>query len=293
MSAFNQNELKALITLLDDSDEEVFVHISDRLVTLGKDVIPALEQHWSDSMDILLQRRIENVIHKIQLDALTDGFREWRRFYSDDLFRGLMLVARYQYPDMDEKKVYAMLDQLKEAAVVETQMHHAPLEKTKALNRVFFEIFGFRGNTANFHSPQNSFVNIVLETKKGNPLMLSAMYSIVARHAGMPVFGVNLPEHFILAYQLKNSVRFYEYTFPEADILFYINPFSRGTIFYKDDIDKFLRKLELHPSRIYYTPCTNIEIIIRSLRNLSFAYQRAGDTGKRTEVENLLESITS
>lgn len=289
----NNSELQALISLLDDSDPVVFSQIQSRLITLGKDVIPVLEDVWGKSFDAVLQNRIENIIHKIQFETLKENLKTWQEKDMENLLEGLILVARYQYPDLDTGKVHDLLERLKESAVVETQMHQAPLEKTYALNRVLFDIFGFRGNTANFHSPQNSCINTVLETRKGNPLLLGSIYIIIARHAGMPVYGINLPEHFVLAYKEKSAVQLYEYTYPEENILFYINAFSRGNIFMKKDIDTFLQKLEMRQQKIFYQPCTNDEIIKRALRNLAFSYHKTGDVEKSQEVDQLLDCFTS
>ena len=154
-----------------------------------------------------------------------------------------------------------------------------------ASNIVLFGLFGFRGNTANFHSPQNSFINSVLETRKGNPLSLGCLYAILARHAGMPVYGVNLPEHFLLAYCPGGAAGTEEYTYPEAGVAFYINAFNRGNILKKADIDRFLDKLRITPTPACFAPCTHADILRRALHNLSAAYRNLGDTGRLHEID--------
>ena len=111
--------------------------------------------------------------------------------------------------------------------------------------------------------------------------------------ADIPLYGVNLPEHFILAYQEKSNSEVYEYTYPEASVLFYVNAFSRGAIFSKKDIEQFLNKLNLKPNKIFFEPCSNVEIIKRSLRNLAFSYQKLNESEKLYEMEELLEYISS
>lgn len=293
MTSFKKTELKALISLLDDSDPEVFDHIEEKLVMLGKDVIPILEDAWSKSFDALLQHRIENIVHKIQFDTLKNDLKNWVKKNSDDLLTGMILVAHYQYPDLDENKIREYLNRIKRDAWSEIKEQQPPLEKVHVLNRVLFDMHGFTGNTANFHAPQNSFINTVLETKKGNPLMLCVVYSIIAQQLDIPVYGINLPEHFVLAYQDENKSLGYDYTYPEASVLFYINAFSRGSVFSKKDIDQFLKKLDLKPHKIFFEPCTNVEIVQRSLRNLSFSFQKLGDTEKVNELDELLEYISS
>ena len=91
MESLNESELKALISLLDDTDNEVITHIEERLVTLGTDVIPVLEDAWSKSFDAVLQERIENIIHKIQFDTLKTELKKWCEENSDDLLAGVIL----------------------------------------------------------------------------------------------------------------------------------------------------------------------------------------------------------
>lgn len=292
MTFINEKELKALISLLDDSDPEVFGHIRQKLLMLGKDVIPVLEDEWSKSFDALQQQRIEGIVHRIQFDTLKIELKLWAKESSNDLLAGVILIARYQYPDLGENKIREELNRIKRDTSSELRLEMTPHEKVQTLNRILFDVHRFNGNTANYHAPQNSFINTVLESHKGNPLMLCVIYSIIAQKLDIPIYGVNLPEHFILAYQEKiNKPPALDYAYPEAHVLFYINAFSRGSIFGKKDIDQFLKKLNLKPLKIFFEPCPNIEIIQRSLRNLSFAYNKLGDTEKLGEVEELLEFI--
>lgn len=285
-------ELKALIKLLDDSDPEILDHIRRKLISLGAGAIPLLEEEWGKSFDPLIQQRIERIVHAIQFEALVTDFKAWQNSIYHDLLEGIMLVARINYPDLNEQKIHDQLNKLYEMAHTETGLVQSPLEKIQALNRVMFEFAGFRGNTANFHSPQNSFINTVLESKKGNPLMLSVIYMLVAQRCNMPVYGVNLPEHFICAYQERNPVHLTEYAYPDADILCYINPFSRGNVFGKDAIEEFLQKLNLKPQESFFTPCRNEDIILRSLRNLENSFRKTGEFEKQSEVARLIHNMS-
>ena len=44
-------------------------------------------------------------------------------------------------------------------------------------------------------------LNVVLETKKGNPISLCVIYLLIARKLKLPVFGVNLPNMFMLLFR--------------------------------------------------------------------------------------------
>ncbi len=293
MPEVNLENVKAMIRLLDDPDNEIYNHISDELVAIGRDVVPILEEAWSGAFDPLLQERIETIVHKIQFETLKLDLQRWAVAGATDLLTGTLLMARYQYPDLDEEKTRVSLNKIRKDIWLELNEHMTPQEQVLVFNKVLFEIHGFTGNTANFHAPQNSFINTVLETKKGNPLLLSIIYSILAQQLDVPIYGVNLPEHFILAYQDIRGNSSVEYTYPEAGILFYINAFSKGNIFSKNDIDLFLKKLDLTYNRIFYEPCSNVDMIRRLLRNLAFSWQKLGQPDKVAEINELLDCLDS
>ncbi len=280
----NESEIKALITLLDDSDQEIFRHIEEKLVGLGREVIPLLEDAWSHAFDAVLQNRIENIVHKIQFDTLLEDIKLWIHAGDHNLLEGAILVARYQYPDLDEDKIHQTISQIKKDIWLELNEDLTALEIVNVINTIFFTRWNFSGNTANYHAPQNSFVNCVLESHKGNPLALSLIYKVVCEQLGLPVFGVNLPEHFILAYLRVGG----EPEQPVGEILFYINPFSRGSVFGRDDIDQFVKRLNLDPLKSYYEPCSHRDMILRMVRNLSFSYQKLGDTEKVDELNRMI-----
>lgn len=279
-------EIDALIRLLDDSDTEVYGQIRDRLLNYGKNAIPFLENAWGGSLDAVLQNRIEEVIHDIQFDDLKRELRVWVETGGMDLLRGALLIARYQYPDLQEETVRHQLETIRRDAWLEMNDNLTALEQVHVLNRIFFEIHGFSGNTQHYHAPQNSFVNIALETHKGNPLMLSILYMEVANAAGIPIYGVNLPEHFILCYK-ENADLSAGIT---GKILFYINPFSKGDIFNQKEIEQFLQQLKITPDSSYYVPCSNIAMIQRLIRNLMNSYQKLGYLEKVNELEKLLRA---
>ena len=288
----NKKEIFALISLLDDPDESVFRQVSMKFLSLGQNVIPVLEDAWEHSFDTLIQNRIENIIHQIQFDIIKDELKNWSHPDNQDLLEGALLIARYQYPDVDIAKIHKQIAQIKQDVWLELNEYLTALEKIKILNHIIFDVHNFSGNTTNYHAPQNSYINNVLESKKGNPLLLSIIYTIVAQSLEIPIYGVNLPEHFILCY-----VNVEVMGIPTAkdnhgsNVLFYINPFSKGAVFGQNEVDAFLLQLKLPPLAMYYEPCSNLEIIKRLLRNLIASYEKLGYPDKSEELRGLLGSL--
>ncbi|MCO4293438.1 transglutaminase-like domain-containing protein [Solitalea sp. MAHUQ-68] len=288
----DKNELKSLVKLLDDPDQEVFEHIKNKLVSFGPEIIGYLEDVWQQSLDVLLQERIENIVHKIQFDEVKRELELWIIGGAFDLLSGVLAINKYQYPDLDEQRLHNQIEDIKRDVWLQLGYEMSPLEKVKVLNHVFFHIHGFSGNTVNHQDPQNSYINLVLESKKGNQISLAIIYSLIAQKLDIPIYGVNLPQHFILAYVDEN-----ETVLPGFDatngVIFYINPFNKGFIFGRKDVDFFLKQLKIEQRDEYYQPCSNIEIIKRILRNLISAYNKLGYLDKVEELEELLQVLES
>src|ERR1700709_1550960 len=92
-------EIKALFALLDDPDEEVYNTVEERLMSYGTTIIPNLENLWENTISEEVQQRIEMIIHNIHYRDLTLEFTNWKNGGTELLF-GALLVAKYQYPDM-------------------------------------------------------------------------------------------------------------------------------------------------------------------------------------------------
>ena len=282
----NEKEIEALIKLLDDPDPNIFEHIENKLLSYGNEVIIYLENAWEKSFDAILQERLENLVHKIQYQNVKEDLALWYQSGGFDLLRGFLIINRYQYPDLNEQKIINQLEAIKRDVWLQMMHEASPVEKVKLINHILYNVYGFSGNTTNHQDPKNSFLSEVLESKKGNQISLAIIYSIIAQKLDIPIFGVNLPQHFILAY-----IDDLEKTADDNGILFYINVFNKGYIFGKRDIDQFLRQLKISPEKFFYEPCSNTDILKRVIRNLMSSYEKAGAIEKVKELQQLLKVL--
>ena len=287
MDIQNNKELSALINLLDEPDENAFGHIEMKIYSFGQEAIPILEKAWENSFEGIVQERIERIIRKIQQNVLHFEFSNWIKLGSSDLLKGFLLISRTQYPDLDEEDITNRIEQMKRDAWLELNDNLTALENIKVLNHIIYDLHNFDGNKINIHAPQNSYINTLFETRKGSPLSLGMIYIIIAQKLNVPVYGVNLPQHFILAYTTE-MVKPYP---DENDVLFYINPFNKGAVFTRREIELFIRQLKIKPEEYYFSPCTNVEIIKRLIHNLKYSYNQLGYPDKIEELENLLKLI--
>jgi regulator of sirC expression with transglutaminase-like and TPR domain len=283
----SDNEIRALITLIDDPDEGIYLEVRNRIVSLGGPVVPVLERAWeSDDLGDLFRNRIEDILHTIHLAGVTDRLKAWHSTGGEDLLEGAMVIGRYRYPDLDEHKVKARLASIRQDIWLELNDHLTAFEKVRVFNHIFFQVHGFKGNKRNYHAPQNSYLNEVLDSRKGNPLSLAIIYQVLAEDLGLPLKGVNLPNHFVLAYLDEESIGGADND-QEENVLFYVNAFSNGDILGRNEITEFLQKLNIEPRPSFYSPCSNIDIIRRQLNNLANSYSKLGDTERAEELVKL------
>ncbi|MBS1544666.1 MAG: transglutaminase family protein [Bacteroidetes bacterium] len=274
-----ENEIKALISLLDDDDKQVVAHVEEKILSLGKEAIPHLEREWESNLNPKLQGRIEEILHVLQYNLLKARLLEWFKGKDRDLLTGMWLVATYQYPDLELDKLKQELEQIYYETWLEFRPDLHPMDQVKVVNGVLFNKLKFGANTKNFHSPGNSMINVVLESRKGNPITLCVIYMLVANKLKIPVYGVNLPNLFILTYK------------DDQHNQFYINAFNRGLIFSRQDIENYIAELHLVPQPSFFNPCDSLEIIRRALRNLIMSFEKMGEHAKAEEVKLLLVEI--
>jgi regulator of sirC expression with transglutaminase-like and TPR domain len=275
----DNNEIKALVSLLDDDDKEVLTHVEQKIISLGDTIIPYLEEEWENNFNPVVQKKIEELIHTLQFDSLKSKLHIWKDTGGEDLLEGMWLIATYQYPDLPIERLRKELEQIYYEAWLEFKTNIHPFDQIRILNSIMFGKLKFAANTKNFHAPANCMLNIVLDSKRGNPPSLCVVYMLVAQKLKLPVYGVNLPNLFILTYKSNETQ-------------FYINVFNKGIIFSKSDIDNYIQQLNLPQSEIFYQPCSNIDIIKRVLRNLVISFEKTGDTDKMEEVKMLLQVIS-
>lgn len=282
-------ELNALIALLEDPDKEVFNAVSSKIVNEGRSVVHLLEHAWESSLNELVQLRIESLIHSIQLNTTIDNFSRWISSGAHNLLEGAFYLSAYQYPEADYNAIEKSIEKIRKDVWIELNENLTALEKVKIVNHIIYDIHGFTSNTTNFFAPQNSFINQVIETKKGGPITLAILYSVISQKLGLPIYAVNLPKNFILAF--KDRFRTDESTNPKDSILFYINPFNRGAVLGRREIEHFLNQQSIEQKDDFFLPCTNQTTIYQLVSGLIYSYEKLGNQDKLNDlvtIQNIL-----
>lgn len=284
----DRNKVQALISLLDDPSDEIFATVEGELLKEEVDIVPDLEKAWETTADAIYQRRLENLIHTLQFKDVKARLRSWLTVSEDELLYGAYLVAKYQYPDLKYEDVNNKINLIRKDVWLELNDHLTALEKVRIINHIFFDVHGFTRNNTNFMAAQNSLICDVLDTRKGNPVSLSVIYSVIAQRSGVPIYGVNLPKNFVMAYLDEGGDLASVNKGEEISVLFYINAINKGAVLGRKEIEFFVRQQKLEPRVSYYLPCSNKDIVQRMLNNLVYAFENSNQHEKVEEVKELL-----
>jgi len=285
-----ESKLKALVGLIDDKDNQAFGLIRSKIVDIGAEIMPFLLEAQDETTDEGQIERLKGVYNAVSLQNAIVELRRWQENNYKNLFQGLAIISKFQYPKLEISSISNLLNKIRQDFWLEINDNQSPIEKIKILNHIFFNIYSFEGNTKDYYAVENSFVNDVLLTKKGSPLLLSVLYSVIAQSLEIPLYGVNTPRNFMLVYLDKM------YSFPidevqDKNVLFYINPFSKGEIHSLKDIFSYLKRINYNIKTEYYLPCSNPTIVRRSINNIIVSLGKKEESNSIEDYKKLLEVL--
>ncbi len=278
-----QNQIETLITLLEDPDPRVFESIAMRLIELGVDVVPILEEKWETIDSIESQAKIEEVVRRIQTEHAKSRLSEWAEKGGKNLLDGVFWVCKYQYPNINLSSLKTQIDTTADKIWLEVNENYTALEKIRILNHILYTVEGYDRSKKNYLSPKCYYINEVLSTKSGNSISLGLIYQLVANRLNIPVYGINLPKNYILGYKDKS--------YQGIDVLFYINPDNKGSVFSKDEITLYLEKNKIESRSYYYSPTSNISVIHNLLKELINAYKDEGNANKADDIKLIVTEV--
>ena len=198
-----------------------------------------------------------------------------------DLARAALMVARFEYPTLKIDDSLGRLQALADAVSPRLEADRSPSSVIQILSDFLFDQEGFRGNTEDYYDPRNSFLNDVIERKKGIPITLSIVYLDLARRLGLPLFGVGLPGHFVVKHD-------------DGDTLLYVDPFYGGEILDRigcaERAGSVLGK-QVAAKDIDFSAVSERAVIQRMLGNLRGIYTTGEQYRKAADVLYLLSAL--
>lgn len=211
----------------------------------------------------------------------THGSADFRMLFSQvvqkpqediQLDRAALYLAGEEYPEIDVPSHLAELDAFAAQVSLRVGYETAPADLARAIAGYLFDELGFHGNASGYYSPDNSFLNRVLETRTGIPITLSLLFLEVARRLGLNCSGVGLPGHFIVG--LDDSEE-------------YLDPFHAGAILSAVDCRTLVQKMSggrLEWTDAFLAPYSKHDILFRILNNLKSVYMEGKEYTKAVGV---------
>ena len=114
------------------------------------------------------------------------------------LFESAVSLAQDEYPELDVNDILAEVDQLIARVRRRIAADAAPLQKFRILNQFFYQDLGFGGNLNDYYDPDNSYISVMLRTRRGIPISLAVLWMELAQGLGLSVRGVGFPGHFMV-----------------------------------------------------------------------------------------------
>lgn len=278
-------EISALLTLIDDPDEEVFGLVSEKIVHYGSPIIPNLEHLWETTPDEAIQTRIELLIHRLHYNDLTEDFQQWAQAGHYDLLLGTLLTSKFQYPEMTTAPVLQEIEKIRRNIWLEINNYQTPLEQINIVTSILYSYFGLKGNETNYQEPNDFLINKTLESKKGNQISLGLIYLIICEQLDIPVKAINIPKQFILAY-FKNTYTEDKLVSPQQKIAFFVDPTS-GQIFTQQDVESYFKRISVPAVGSYFKPQSNKQVIQVLLEEFSKCFTADKELYKQIELVNI------
>jgi len=181
-----------------------------------------------------------------------------------DLFELSLQICRVVNPKLDIDISHRILLEITSLVKSELIPENNTYDVINTLNAVLFDSLGFDGNKDDYYNAENSYMNFVLEKRKGIPVSLSVLYQKIASGIGLKLLPVAMPGHFLLKLSMPSRELF-------------IDPFNRGEILLEDGCQERLEQVyqEVIEFKMeFLSAVSNRDVVLRMLVNLKRIYRQ-------------------
>lgn len=203
------------------------------------------------------------LLDELQNANPTEEFRRFIHSLNYELETGVIMLCRVAFPDLAAAEICSQVDAIADRCRELLVKPIAPRERCLVINRVLFHELGFRGNADDYENPDNSFLNRVLETRRGIPITLSILYLLVAERLGAELDPIAYPGHFLVG------------SF-EDELPFYIDTFRRGKFISPNELLDYSNGYLSLSQLGNLAPAPIREVLCRCCRNLVEHYAASG-----------------
>ncbi len=277
LSGLPDRQIRALVQLLADENDEVSEAVRAKIMALGSRVVPYLHEVLSES-NTTIKGEAHDMLTCLAQAAALQHFQDFSKG-AVDLEAGVFLVAQVAYPDLNVEAYRERLDIMATELKKRLGQQNAPDAVIHVMNDYLFVELGFQGDIDEYSNPENSYLNRVLDRKLGIPISLSAVYLFLCRRLDLPVMALGLPGHFMVTYAWGRESRI-------------IDPFNAGRILTRKQCISFITGLGHTWLEEFFRITPDREILARMIRNLLASYTERGEGDRVRELSQYLNILT-
>jgi regulator of sirC expression with transglutaminase-like and TPR domain len=234
-------EIQAMLALLEDPDPEIHQRVMHGFVDRGPDVIPILKSAGRHHTFGVLAERLEWISDEIRFNHLFAQLEDWKTYRTHDLGFAFRCVEAFQYPDDSLVRMDQWISRVRKEIWLGMSEELSAIERIRVLNHVLFAMYHLRGVASEEDAKlSHFFLSRALDSGKASPVLLVLLYLFLAQSMELPVQPVPLPKHYVLAYMESQEAKDIRGQSLAGKEKFFINPFSRGAVFSRREIEHFL-----------------------------------------------------
>lgn len=288
MSSMNsRSEINALLSLIDDPDEEVFQSVTQRFIGFGKEVIPFLEDFSISSPQKELISRAKFIIESIALHTLEDALKQWSSSEENSMMEAVMIISAYLEKDFETSDYIFEIEKFRKSIWLELNSYLTPLEEINIFNKIIFDYYKIKGEELD-HDRLDGFSTFrLLNEKKSNAYPLGSLFLIMAEMLGISVRPVDVPKQNLLAYVDDSDFGDDQ---QYAQPVFFVDPVN-GQIYTSKDIENYLKRIDYPTHTISIHPYGNRKYIQRWLIEIAACAKRRGDLHTAESLLNIQLSL--
>ena len=278
--------LDALISLLDDQDEMVFLSVKEKLLSLGTDVLPKLEDSLSMADSVEHVKKMEEIISLLKRESLIDRMKQWINSDTRTLVDGWLMVSSIHHPTISKEKIETSIQKIFREVWLEVSESMTSLEKVAVINHIIFKINNFTISNSDTPSVENIILDKLLFSKTGDVYSLTILYLIVCRNLHLDLMPIMLANKLLLVYE-DNLAASLAFGHSADKYLFYINVAHRGSVISPKEV-QFLYDKSLKYGKIVTRVESDISLIKKLLNVMYLIYTNDGDQEKLLLTEDIL-----
>lgn len=267
-------EIKIIIDLLSDEDADIVASMRHKLFELGEEAVQDILNATAPNSRV--HKEASRVLMRFREPSLEERFRNLNVDENGDidLEEGAFTLARFAYPDLDVGSYKSRLGHMAFELAPQVAPDDHPIRVIRTINHYLFDAQKFRAPLR--YDPDDTFLNRVLDRKRGWPITLSAIYLILGQRIDLPLVGVAMPKHYIV-----------KYSAPSGQEIF-IDPYNHGQVLTPNECaDMIGEKLteDLLPE------ATNRFTLFRMMNNLKHTYLSLDQSKNARRIDGLIQIL--